>query len=342
MIEGREQEKKHDKDTWILVRHRENRLEEVTFGLAAEGRRISDGLGEKGFLTAIALGVGLKEELERLKDYGVNRVLYMEEELFLQYHGELFAEALMMMVRKYGPDCILMAADSETEDLAPRVAAMMGTALITRAVDFRILDEGKGLALRPTANDFLFEELEVLLERPPILCFLPSVLDMPEPGPGGPMEIGIEKSGLTKGNLKTQIEETRKAPPGDLDLEDADIIVAGGRGVGRRKAFGVVHKLAETLHGTVGGTRPVVDWKVLPYDRQIGQTGKTVSPRLIINCGISGANEYTAGMEKAHHVVAINEDPGARIFRFSDLGLVGDLHEILPALIRRIKEIKNA
>jgi electron transfer flavoprotein alpha subunit len=85
----------------------------------------------------------------------------------------------------------------------------------------------------------------------------------------------------------------------------------------------------------------VVDWKVLPYDRQIGQTGKTVSPRLIINCGISGANEYTAGMEKAQHVVAINEDPGARIFRFSDLGLVGDLHEILPALIRRIKEIKN-
>lgn len=341
MIAGLDQGKKGGKDIWILVRHRESLLEEITFGLTAEGRRIVDGLDENGSLTAIAFGVGLKEELERLKYYGVNRVLYVEEDLFLHYHGELFSEALMMMVRKYGPDCILMAGHSETKDLAPRVAAMMGTALISRAVDFRILDEGKALALRPTANGFLFEELEVLLEPPPILSFLPSVLDIPEPGPEGPMEIRVEKSGLTKGNLKIQIEETREAPSSDLDLEDADIVVAGGRGVGKGKAFGVIHELADVLDGTVAGTRPVVDWKVLPYDRQIGQTGKTVSPRLIINCGISGANEYTAGMEKAQHVVAINKDPGARIFRFSDLGLVGDLHTILPGLIRRIREIKN-
>jgi electron transfer flavoprotein alpha subunit len=341
MSEGREHGKKRGKDTWIFVVHRENMLDDVTFGLAAEGRRIADEFSEKGMLTAVAFGSGLRTELERLKHFGVNRVLYMEEDIFLPYHGELFADAFMMMVRKHGPDCILMAAGSETADLAPRVAAMMGTGLITRAMDFRILDDEKALAVRPTGNGFLFEELEVLLKRPPVLCFLPSYLDIPDPGPEGPLEIRIEKSGLSKGDFRIRIEETSKASPGDLDLEDADIIVAGGRGVGKGKAFRVIHELAEVLGGTVGGTRPVVDWKILPYDRQIGQTGKSVSPRLIINCGISGANEYTAGMEKAHRVIAIDEDPGARIFRFSDLGLVGDLHEILPAVIRQIKEIKN-
>ena len=110
--------------------------------------------------------------------------------------------------------------------------------------------------------------------------------------------------------------------------------------MGKGAAFDIIHDLAKTIGGSVGGTRPIIDWGDLPYERQIGQTGKYVAPRLIINCGISGANEYTAGMEKSQRVIAIDRNPRARIFRFADLGVVGDAHEILPLLISRIEDRK--
>jgi electron transfer flavoprotein alpha subunit len=133
-----------------------------------------------------------------------------------------------------------------------------------------------------------------------------------------------------------------EADPEKLDLEKADIIVSGGRGVGKDEAFAIIYELAKTIGGSVGGTRPIIDWQILPFERQIGQTGKSVSPRLIINCGISGANEYTAGMEKSQKVIAINTDARARIFRFADLGVMGDVHAVVPLLIARLKEIGNS
>jgi electron transfer flavoprotein alpha subunit len=141
-------------------------------------------------------------------------------------------------------------------------------------------------------------------------------------------------------DLKTRTVQVIEAAPEELDLTEADIIVAGGRGVGKGEAFDIIHALARAIGGSVGGTRPIIDWGDLPYERQIGQTGKYVSPRLIINCGISGANEYTAGMEKSQQVIAIDRNPRARMFRFADLGVIGDLHEILPELISRIEDQK--
>ena len=117
--------------------------------------------------------------------------------------------------------------------------------------------------------------------------------------------------------------------------------MAGGRGAGKGEAFDIIHRLARAIGGTAGATRPIIDWGTLPYERQIGQTGKTVAPRLIINCGISGANEYTAGIEKSQMIIAIDQNPKARIFRFADLGVVGDVHEILPLLTARIAQLKN-
>jgi electron transfer flavoprotein alpha subunit len=127
-----------------------------------------------------------------------------------------------------------------------------------------------------------------------------------------------------------------------VDLEEADVVVSGGRGVGKGEGFDALRTLAQLLGGAIGGTRPVIDWQILPYECQIGQTGKTVSPRLLFTCGISGANEFTAGMEKSRRVIAVNKDPNARIFRFADLGLIGDVHEILPVLIARLKEAKKS
>jgi len=191
------------------------------------------------------------------------------------------------------------------------------------------------------SNGYLFESIRLECRDAPIISFLPAVLTSPEPDRAGKTEILAETLEEQPGDLETKVIRVIEADPEDLDIEEADIVVSGGRGVGKDGAFDIIHDLARTIGGSVGATRPVIDWQTLPYERQIGQTGKTVAPRLIINCGISGANEYTAGMEKSQLVIAINTDPRARIFLFADLGVIGDVHQVLPILIERLKDLKK-
>lgn len=201
---------------------------------------------------------------------------------------------------------------------------------------------GDALAVRPVANGYLFEEIHVDFQTPPVVSFLPSILTTPESDIMGEVEILSEPLDVSTDDLKTRVIEVIEALPEELDLEEADIIVSGGRGVGKGEAFDIMHDLARALGASLAGTRPIIDWQILPFERQIGQTGKAVIPRLIFTCGISGANEFSAGMEKSQLVIAMNTDPRARIFRFADLGVVGDVHQIVPILIERLKEMKES
>ena len=327
-------------DIWILVQQRDGEMEAATYGLATEAKRLNAALGDGGQITAVSLGPAAKSALESLGTYGVNRVLHATSERMTRYQGERFGRALFDLVQKENPACLLMAQSSQTEDLAQRLAAMMKTALVTRAMDFSMTADGTARALRPVANGYLFESVSLSTQPPPIVLFLPAVLL--ETQPDRDAAAAVTQVGLSEpdDDLKTRTVKVIEAAPEDLDLAEADIIVAGGRGVGKGEAFNIIHALARAIGGSVGGTRPIIDWGDLPYERQIGQTGKYVSPRLIINCGISGANEYTAGMEKSQQVIAIDRNPRARMFRFADLGVVGDVHEILPALISRIEDRK--
>jgi len=327
-------------DIWIWVQQREGEIEEGTYGLVTEAKRLIAELGDAGQVTAVALGPASESELELLGTYGVHRVLHATNDRMNRYQGEIFARALFDIVNKENPNCLLMAQSAETEDLAQRVAAMLNTALVTRAMDFSMAADGTARAVRPVANGYLFEDVTLDTCPTPIVVFLPAVLF--ETHPDGDTAATVTQVALPQpaDDLKTRTVQVIEAAPEDLDLSEADIIVAGGRGVGKADAFDIIHDLARTIGGSVGGTRPIIDWGDLPYERQIGQTGKYVSPRLIINCGISGANEYTAGMEKAQQVIAIDRNPRARMFRFADLGVVGDVHEILPLLISLIEDHK--
>ena len=209
-------------------------------------------------------------------------------------------------------------------------------------IDFSAVADGTARAIRPVANGYLFEEVELNTQPTPVVVFLPAVLFDLEPDRETMAKVTNMPFPDSTDDLKTRTVKVIEATPEDLDLEEADIIVAGGRGVGKGESFDIIHSLARAIGGSVGGTRPIFDWGVLPYERQIGQTGKYVSPRLIINCGISGANEYTAGMEKSQQVIAIDLNPRARMFRFADLGVIADVHEILPRLIERIKDLKDS
>jgi electron transfer flavoprotein alpha subunit len=324
-------------DIWIWVHHRDGIIEDITLGLIAEARRLLTEIRDEGTITAVALGTRLKDELERLNTYGVNRVLYVEDRSLCFYHGEHFARILVELVEKYQPSFFLMTHTVETSDLGARLSALLEAALVTRAMDLTIDDQKHPVVVRPVANGYIFEDVR-FNSTPYIVTFLPTVLNFPERKEGKNIMILKEPLPILSKELKTKVLRRIEADPESLDLEEADIIVTGGRGVGKGDAFEIIHELAAAFGASVAGTRPVIDWQILPYDRQIGQTGKSVTPRLIINCGISGANEYTAGMEKSRKVIAINTDRLARIFRFADLGIVGDVHEVLPLLISHLKE----
>lgn len=328
-------------DIYIWVHHREGLIEDVTFGLAAETSRIISEKGEIGTITAIAVGNNFVDPLRHLGLYGVNRVVHFKGREADRYQGEYYAAILAEFMQQENPFAFLMAHTDETADLGPRVAALKGLGIVTRAIDLKLGLHDDVVAIRPIANGHLSEEMYFQCPPPYLVTYLPAVLNIPEPGSGkDAVVMEIEMAKQVSQNLKTKIVEVIEASPEDLDIEEADIVVAGGRGVGKDGRFEIIHELAAALGGSVAGTRPVVDWQTLPYERQVGQTGKTVTPQLIINCGISGANEYTAGMEKSRNVVAINIDPKARIFRFTDLGVVGDVHKVLPSLIERLKKEK--
>ncbi len=327
------------KNIWILVQHTGDAVDEVTFGLIKEAECIISQSEEKGTVTAVLMGTPEDAVMDVLKESGLDRVLHLKHEALNRYNGEIFCTVFYDAVKGENVSCILLAQNESASDFSARLAAVMNTALISRAVDFKIDNNDKWLARRPVSNGYLFEELVIETDNPPVVSYHPSVLsaagDAAVKRTPKIEEINPE---IVVENLRTKVINVIAAEPGDLDIEDADIIVSGGRGAGKGDDFNLVHELAEAIKGSVAGTRPVIDTQTLPFERQIGQTGKSVSPDLIINCGISGANEYSAGMEKSKNVISINKDPRARIFRFSDLAVVGDLQEIIPILIEKIKK----
>ena len=327
-------------DIWVFVQQRDGEIDDTTYGLVSEARRLIEPMDAAGQVTAVALGPASESLLAALGTYGVNRVLHATDPGLDRYQGEFFGWALSELIQKEHPACLLMAQSAETQDLAQRVAARMKTALITKAMYFSLASDGSANAIRPVANGYLFEDVRIDNCLMPIVLFLPAVLLDSEPDEEKTATVTPVSLPAPTDDFKTRTVKVIEAAPEDLDLEEADIIVAGGRGVGKGASFDIIHDLARAIGGSVGGTRPIFDWGDLPYERQIGQTGKYVSPRLIINCGISGANEYTAGMEKSQLVIAIDINPRVRMFRFADLGVIGDVHDILPLLISKIEDQK--
>lgn len=333
---------KKEKNIWVLADHDRSVIEESAFGLINEARRIIGEAGGSGSVTAVLMGTLEDDALTSLKQGGADRIIHIKHDSLNRYNGELFAKVFFEVVATNSISCILISYNEKTSDFSPRLAVMMNTPLVTRAMDLSFDEQGRGMAVRPISNGYLFEKVIITSDCTPVISFLPAVLSDVngfKQSDSTPVEVVVPE--IDEDSLNAKILNITEAAPGDLDIEEADIIVAAGRGAGKGEDFNKINDLARAIGGSVGGTRPVIDSQLLPFERQIGQTGKTVTPGLIINCGISGANEYSAGMEKSKKVISINKDPRARIFRFSDLGVIGNLHEIIPLVIERIKEMKK-
>jgi electron transfer flavoprotein alpha subunit len=320
----------------IMVEQKEGTIEEPSFSLLSEGKRLNEKLESSHLLSAIVMGHGMEDLGSELGSYGADRVYYFENHLLEKYQPELYTELIANLVREKNPEILLLGVTSLGGDLAPRIAARLRVGLVTHCVDI-IADRNQLVVVKPVSDQYLYQKLVFRNQGLKMLTFSPNAITKEDPDINKRAKVIriLPKIGQERGSVR--FVELIKADPKTISLEEADVIVCGGRGVGKQ-AFEMIHQLADALNGSVGGTRPIIDWGILPFERQIGQTGIEVSPTLLMTFGISGANEFTAGIEGSKLVIAINTDRKARIFKFADLGIIGDLHKIIPLLIERVKE----
>lgn len=321
---------------WVFAEQRNRELLNVALELLGEGKKIASQLDVP--LTALLLGHNIENLAPILIQYGADKVLMADHKLLEIYTTEAYTRIIHNLIQERKPEVLLIGATTIGRDLAPRLAARSGTGLTADCTHLEVSKENRNiLQTRPAFGGNLMATIICPDHRPQMSTIRPGVM---EKAVFDPQHIGeIEKIPvlLTTDYIKTFVEKVIKKETKDVAMEEAPVIVAGGRGLGCKEGFELLGKLAKKLGGTVGATRAAVEAGWISEDRQIGLTGKTVQPRLYIACGISGAAQHVVGMQKSGCIVAVNSDPEAEIFEVAEYGIVGDLYEVIPELIKAIE-----
>ncbi|MBM4288727.1 MAG: electron transfer flavoprotein subunit alpha [Deltaproteobacteria bacterium] len=321
---------------WIFAEQRRGRLSPVALELLGEGRRLAEAL--KIPLAAVLLGHQVRDLVPELMAAGADTVYLVDHPSLAQFLEEPYAAALTALARLHPPEIILAGATYVGRAFIPRVAAVLDTGLTADCTAFDI-DPEKNLLLqtRPAFGGNIMATILTPRSYPQMATVRPRVMKKlpPDNGRQGNI-IEIDLADLSR-PFRSRFLETVSEITETVPLGEAEVIVAGGRGLQEAKQFRLLEELADLLGGAVGATRAAVDAGWISYQHQIGQTGKTVAPKLYIACGISGAAQHLVGMQSSDYIIAINQDPQAPIFQIADLGLVGNVFDILPALIQQIK-----
>ncbi len=326
-------------EIFVMAEQKAGTIEEPSFSLLSEGKRLNEKLGSSHLLAAILIGHGMKHLGSELGSHGADRVYYFDHPLLEKYQPDFYTKLIANLVREKNPDFFIFGATSMGGDLAPRISARLRLGLVTQCVDI-IADHNQLAVVKPVSDQYLYQKLVFLNEGTKMLTFSPNAMTKEDPDTNQRAEVIRILPNIDQERSSVRFIEWIKADPKTIGLKEADMIVCGGRGVGKG-AFEKIYQLADAISGSVGGTRPIIDWGILPYERQIGQTGIEVCPTLLLTLGISGANEFTVGIEGSKLVIAINTDRKARIFKFADLGIIGDLHKIIPLIIEQVKRQKE-
>ncbi|AEM78075.1 MULTISPECIES: electron transfer flavoprotein subunit alpha/FixB family protein [Thermoanaerobacter] len=327
------------KDIWVFAEQREQRLMNVSLEILGEARKLADKKGVKA--CAVLVGYGVKGLADELIKYGADVVYVIDNPLLKNYTTEGYAKVIADLVNELKPEVILYGATYIGRDLAPRIASRLHTGLTADCTGLDIDENGLLLQIRPAFGGNLIATIICPERRPQMATVRPGVMKKAPKDGKRKGEIIEIQANIKEGDIRTQIFDIIKEAKSKVNIEEADIIVSGGRGVGGAEGFKLIQQLADALGGVVGASRAAVDAGWISSDHQVGQTGKTVRPKLYIACGISGAIQHIAGMGNAKTIVAINKNPDAPIFKVADYGIVGDLFKVIPALIEEIKRIKN-
>ena len=328
------------KGVWVFCEQREGVIMSTSYQLLSEGRKLANDLGVE--LCGVVLGKDIKEDyLKALGGYGADKVYYCNHELLDVYTTDAYTKVICDLVEDKKPEIFLIGATNIGRDLGPRCAARLHTGLTADCTALDIDPESGNVAwTRPAFGGNLMATILCPDHRPQIGTVRPGVFKKGEAGEAK-AEIIKEDIHVDAKDIRTQVLELIKDMDSEsVDLEGAEIIVSGGRGVGGPEGFEPIKALAGVLGATVGASRAAVDAGWIPHSHQVGQTGKTVGPKLYIACGISGAIQHLAGMSGSDVVVAINKDPEAPIFDVADYGVVGNLFEVLPVLTEEIKKAR--
>ena len=329
------------KDLWVFVEtNSEGAALNVGLELLTPGRMMADKQG--GSLVAVVIGHNTEAAVAAANAQGADKILVVDAPEFGYYTTDAYAIALTTLVEKYGPTSMMIGATNNGRDLGPRVACRLKTGLTADCTALDIdPDSGNVAWTRPAFGGNLMATILCPDNRPQIGTVRPGVFKKSEPVEGK-AEIIKEDIRVDAADIRTQVlEMIREAGAEVVDLEGAEIIVSGGRGVGGPEGFEPVRALAKALGATVGSSRAAVDAGWIAHAHQVGQTGKTVGPKLYIACGISGAIQHVAGMSSSECIVAINKDPDAPIFDIADYGVVGNLFEVLPVLTDEIIKARS-
>lgn len=320
---------------WVFGEQQEGVPAGVALELLGEGRRLADELGVP--LSAVLMGQNLSEAAGRLVAGGADRVYRIDHPSLHLFNDESYADIFVQLIRRYRPEIILMGATTYGRSLAPRIATRLNTGLTADCTSLEIDRERRIiLQTRPAFGGNLMATIICPDRRPQMCTVRPKVMKPLAADPSRRGEI-VEADVAIPADTAVKVTQTVRTLSEAVNLAEADIVVSAGRGIGDPKNLGIIEELAQVLGGALGASRAVVDAGWAAYSRQVGQTGKTVSPKVYFACGISGAVQHLAGMSSSDRIVAINKDPEAPIFKVAHFGIVGDVLEVVPAMTREFK-----
>jgi len=326
---------------WIFTESKDSELLESSLELICEGRRLADLLEAELFV--ILFGYQVEALTETMSRYGAETVFLLDHEICEKFHPDLFADILSGLVMVHNPGILLLSATVAGQELAPRVAGKVRKILVPNCDKLEISDEGLLLQTRLTYQNKVHTTVVCPGERPQMVTLKPGIARIKESPVTKEMQIirVAPTDYIQEESQRVKVIGFIKADPKTIDISDAELIVSGGKGAKDEKGFKLIGDLADVMGASLAGSRVAVDNQWIDRSRQIGQSGKTVSPDLMLSCGISGASAHTFGMRDTKTLVAINKDKAAPIMKLADLGVVGDIHVILPELIQRLKDIKD-
>lgn len=325
-------------EIWVLAEHQDGKVKGITFELLSGGMEISKKTGQK--VAALLLGSGLEETKKSLIPFA-DKIYLIENPLLSPYTSDAYESALLPLLKEHQPSIFLAGATSTGKDLFPRLAMQLGTGYAPDCTELWVNEEGRVTIKRPLFGGKVFAEMTFLETRPQMATVRNHTFLIDE-NPKKNAEILSIPIHLDPSSIKKRVIHLEKSPGARLDITEADIVVAAGRGIKGAENFKIIEELAEVLNASVGTTRAVVDEGWRDLKDQIGKSGKNISARLYMAFGISGAIHHVLGIGTCKTVVAVDTDPNALIFNYADYGIVGDLFRIVPALTEEFKKILSS
>ncbi|WP_300258903.1 electron transfer flavoprotein subunit alpha/FixB family protein [Clostridium sp.] len=324
---------------WVFAEQREGKLQKVSLELLGEGRKIADKLGSK--LTALLIGSKVEKLVEDLSRHGADEVLVVDSKELEHYTTDGYTKAICELANAKKPNIIFIGATFIGRDLGPRVAARLETGLTADCTSLDVdVESGDLLATRPAFGGNLMATIVCPDHRPQMATVRPGVFEKLPLGENDATLENVEVK-FNSNDIRTKIIEIVKEHKDIVDISEAKILVAGGRGIGSEENFKMLKELAEVMNGSIAASRAAVEKGWVDKDYQVGQTGKTVRPNIYVACGISGAIQHAAGMQDSDMIIAINKDANAPIMKIADYAIVGDVNKVIPEFIAQLKAMKE-